>query len=72
MKAVLTEESETEKKYPYIGQSDEDIVLFCGKGAGVCLMTRSAYGEVIAGHSRTDWHEESFVPMKGSITLSND
>ena len=59
----------TQPKYPYIGILKNDpelVVFFTGKNEGVCISTGDSNNTV--GQYSSDWNEERFDPLDGSIT----
>jgi hypothetical protein len=73
MKAeVEIEEVKKDKKYPYIGISDNNnqIVLFTSYQTGITLHNGNSDNKI--GDFYDCWHEDRFKEFKGSITLSND
>jgi len=73
VKSVLKGAPPFKRTYPYIGQSADNVVLFCAPRTGTVLRTAlPAHSEIQVGWSQADWREDDFEPMQGSIELSND
>ena len=71
MKAEIIEAAAVPKKpnYPYLGKSDDLIVLFNGDSKGIAL---NKYSHYHPGLYRSDWDESCFTPFTGTVQLSND
>lgn len=57
--------------YPFIGESDNHIVLFTGYGEGIVIACKSGSIYKI-GHYGKGWTMSKFTPYQGKIVLSND
>jgi len=70
MKSVLIGKAKREKKkYPYLGIfPDGEVVLFSGPDAGYSVHDPKGFRP----HFSDDWDESKAVPLRGSVTLSND
>lgn len=69
MKVTVKEKSQ-EKEYPWIGISDNEIiVLFTSPMQGICLSIGESDNTV--GECPYKWGESCFKEFTGEITLSN-
>jgi hypothetical protein len=68
MKVEVKEEED--RMYPYLGLNHNTIVLFTSPKTGTRLTNSDGCGSYLGEHSN-DWHEQSFTPLNGSVTLSN-
>lgn len=57
--------------YPFIGESDNNIVLFTGYGEGIVIACKPSSVYKV-GHYGKDWTPSSFTPYQGKIVLSNE
>lgn len=60
-----------ESDYPFIGESNNNIVLFTGYGEGTVIACKSSSVYKI-GHYSKDWEMGNFTLYQGKIVLSND
>jgi hypothetical protein len=59
-------------KYPYIGVDEyENVVLFTEEDTGTRLKASFKCPEEPIGEFSSSWGEQSFIPLEGSITLTN-
>ena len=57
--------------YPFIGESDNNVVLFTGYSEGIVIACK--LGSIYkVGYYGRDWLMHSFTPYQGKIVLSND
>ena len=60
-----------EDDYPFIGESNNNIVLFTGYSEGTVIACKSTSVYKV-GHYSKDWAMSSFTPYQGKIILSNE
>lgn len=60
-----------EDKYPFIGESDYNIVLFTGPNVGTVIACKSCSAYEV-GHYNESWSMSNFTPYRGKVILSND
>lgn len=68
IKSVVEKEKEKSRVYPYLGivESTGAVVWFTAKDSGFCIK-----GVYAGMYELSGWDEDSFIPLKGSITLEN-
>lgn len=60
-----------ECEYPFIGESDSNIILFTGYGEGI-VIARKPGSIYEVGHYSKDWSTSGFTAYRGKVILSND
>jgi len=65
---VTVKREENARKYPCLMESDGLIVLFLESSSGIVVSGNEYYS---IGTFMSSWKMDSFVPFKGSITISS-
>lgn len=58
--------------FPWIGELDGLVVLFCGGHSGTVLASGGECEDFPVGHYANDWDIELFDCFDGAVTLAND
>ena len=69
--AIIIKNDDSEREYPFLGVSkDGSIVLFSGKGKGTSLSFARTPGPPLIGSHSDSWIMSQYIPLIGSITLT--